>query len=55
MYRRKVDENWFFWRPIVERMATYTEMCDMTPDEMMEFNAAIDSQIQRKKDAGGGK
>lgn len=50
-YEREARESWYFWRPIVERMASPSEMKAMSLDEIMEFNAAIDIQIKKIKDA----
>lgn len=42
------------WRPVVMRMAKRQEMREMSLDEVMEFNAAIDRYIREKNDEGGG-
>lgn len=45
--RRSVEEEWFFWRPIVEKMASYDTMERLDLDEIMAFNTAIDIQIEK--------
>lgn len=53
-YRAKVDSEWVFWRPIMEKVLTYSEASVMSPEELMEANAAIDSYIDRSKAQRGG-
>lgn len=50
-YRRLALKSWLFWRPIVEKMATYEEMERMSEEDMREFDAAIDIQFEKIKAA----
>lgn len=50
----EVDAKWLLWRPVVMRMAKRWEMREMSLDEVMEFNAAIDRYIRENKEEGGG-
>lgn len=43
-----------FWRPIMEGKLSYDRAETMTLDELLEFNAAIDSYADRLKEARGG-
>ncbi|MFJ5565204.1 hypothetical protein [Lysinibacillus xylanilyticus] len=53
-YRQQVEQNWFFWRPVMERFLSFERAETMTPDELSEFNAAIDYHIERKNAERGG-
>ena len=50
-YENEANRDWYFWRPIVERMSTFEEMERRSLDEVMEFNAAIDIQIKKINEA----
>jgi len=54
VHRQTVDENWVFWRPIMEGKLSFERAETMTLDELLEVNAAIDSYAQRLKEARGG-
>jgi hypothetical protein len=56
-YRTLAKRNWLFWRPIVERVLSYSEACEMDIDELYEVNAALDIYIEQKNKANkkGGK
>jgi hypothetical protein len=51
--RDEVEEDWFFWRPIVNRVLSYTEanQLDKTGNlhELMLINAALDKRIKDEK------
>lgn len=40
--KRKAREQWYFWRPIVLGVLTYTEASQMYEEELLECNIAID-------------
>lgn len=37
------------WRPVLEQMITYTEMCNMYDEELDEVNMAIDIFVEQQK------
>ena len=54
-YQKKLsdNENWLFWRPIVNGVLTYTEASQMHITELLEANAALDRKIADEKKAAG--
>ena len=56
-YKKIVQENWWFWRPIMEGKMTYTEMSQLDEDEINEVNAALNyyNELLEKQSKKGGK
>jgi hypothetical protein len=40
-FKQIVDSNWWFWRPIVHEILSYSEASRMNQQEIMEANAAL--------------
>jgi len=54
-FKKEVDRNWHFWRPIVYKVLTYTEASQLTEYELVEANAALDRKIKETKPKKGAK
>jgi hypothetical protein len=55
----EVANDWFFWRPIVNNILSYTEACQLDESvnlhELMLINAALDKRIAEEKAQAGRK
>ncbi|MNC31787.1 hypothetical protein D3C75_801210 [compost metagenome] len=48
--RRKALDNWSFWRLLLSDMGiTYSDLDNMTADDIAEANAALDIHIEQIK------
>lgn len=43
--------NWWFWRPVVNGVLTYSEADEMSMTDLLEANAALDIKIQKENEA----
>lgn len=43
--KNKARKKWIMWRLVMEKRFSYTEVCNMTFDELLEANAALDIYI----------
>ncbi len=48
-YKKKVDDEWFFWRPIVYNILTFAEASEGEPGLLLEANFALDKKIKEQK------
>lgn len=53
--KREVDEDWWFWRPIVEGVISLTEANEMSKRQLTLVNRALDKKIERENQASSGK
>lgn len=55
--REKAQNNWPFWRLVLDGNISYSDACQMNIDEIMEANAALDIFIEHinKQSKKGGK
>lgn len=49
-YRKEALDEWVFWRPILEKVASYTEMSEMSVDDALTLNAALDIFNEKKNE-----
>lgn len=49
-YRQIALDEWAFWRPILEKVASYTEMSEMSVDDALTLNAALDILNEKKNE-----
>ena len=54
--REKAQNNWAFWRLVLDGNISYSDACQMDIEEIMEANAALDILIEhmKKKPKKGG-
>jgi hypothetical protein len=50
-YRQKVKREWFFWRPVVYGVLSFTEAAEGDPELLNEANAALDNKFLTEKAA----
>jgi hypothetical protein len=50
-YRQKVKREWFFWRPVVYQVLSFTEAAEGDPELLNEANAALDNKFLTEKAA----
>jgi hypothetical protein len=50
-YRQKVKREWFFWRPVVYGVLSFTEAAEGDPELLNEANAALDNKFLTEKTA----
>ena len=46
--KKEVKSEWWFWRPIIEGVLSYTEASEMHPYELALVNAGIDYKIEEE-------
>jgi len=44
MARVRIKDKWWFYKPIVNRVLSYTEASSMSPKQLQEFSVAMDLQ-----------
>lgn len=50
-YRRQVQKEWWFWRPIALKVLSYSEAIEMSRDQLNIVNVAIDIQAEKEEAA----
>lgn len=53
MARVRVKEKWWFYKPIVNKVLSYTEAINMTAKQLQEINVAMD--LQKEADEAAAK
>ncbi|WP_158512815.1 hypothetical protein [Priestia filamentosa] len=49
--RKEVQDEWWFWRPIVAKVITYTEALNMSRTQLLRVNMALDIQSEKEEAA----
>lgn len=44
IFRNEIEGDWWFWRPIVNKVITYSEACQIDQYEILLINAALDKK-----------
>ena len=52
-YAMSASKNWWFWRPIVYGVLSYTEACWASPLTIQEANEALDIKIKQENKSAG--
>lgn len=45
---REMNKNWWFWRPVVAGVVTYTEAIQMSKRQLLLANAALDRRMKEE-------
>ena len=45
----KDELEFYFWRPILGKILTFTEACNATLDDIVEANAVLDIKAEQEK------
>lgn len=43
--------EWSFWRPVINKVLTFSEACSATLDDIIDANAVLDIKIEQEKNA----
>ncbi len=48
--RKKAQQEWLFWRPVINNILTYTEACECDFETLLEANGAVSIKLEEENE-----
>ncbi|MDT3762970.1 hypothetical protein [Priestia filamentosa] len=49
--RKEVEDEWWFWQPIINKAITFTEALQMSKTQLLKVNMALEIKAEREEAA----